>query len=527
MADNLVLFSVFLHSFLRALRLPFLPLRKLRYPRSHSSRGMRASFTSCPSANKVPIDDISTKTMLCHLDSALLRSDSTFSYFMLVAFEGGSLLRALLLLLTSPFLFLLNEDLRLRAMVFVSFCGLKKRGFNLGRSVLPKFFLEDVDLEGFNALMSANKKVVFSGLPRVMIEGFLVDYLGVDLVVGSELSAAGGYYTGLLQRGGGMGRMVVVLRNLFGEKKADVGLENINASDYHWLSCCKEAYMVGASEKRSRGTALPKEMYPKPLIFHDGRLAFRPTPLATLAMFIWLPTGFLLAILRSLVGLLLPYSMAPSVGSFLGLSLQLKVHGTPKARDGGVLYVCNHRTLLDPLYLSAALRRPVTAVTYSLSRVSELLAPIRTARLTRDRAKDGEKMKTLLSKGDLAVCPEGTTCREPYLLRFSPLFAELTDAIVPVALDVSVSMFYGTTASGFKCLDPLFFLMNPFPTYYVEIFEQLPQQLTCTKGHNSRYEVANHVQKKLADALGFDCTSLTRKDKYLVLAGNEGIVPSR
>ncbi|KAF3772167.1 Glycerol-3-phosphate acyltransferase 1 [Nymphaea thermarum] len=589
MADNLMLFSVFLHSFLRALRLPFVPLRKLRYPRSHSSRGMRASFASCPSATKVPIDDISTKTMLCHLDSALLRSDSTFAYFMLVAFEGGSLLRALLLLLTSPFLFLLNEDLRLRVMVFVSFCGLKKEGFKLGRSVLPKFFLEDVDLEGFQALMSANKRVVFSGLPTVMIEGFLLDYLGVDLVVGSELSAAGGYYTGLLQRGGGMGRMVVVLKNLFGEKKADVGLENIKASDYHWLSCCKrwpatdqrprngiawsktkvnwsrpelidwssvlsdiflinsvgipnafqshknnlrteraqEAYMVGASEKRSRGTALPKEMYPKPLIFHDGRLAFRPTPLATLAMFIWLPLGFLLAILRSLVGLFCPYSIAMFVGSFLGLSLQLKVHGTPRTRESGVLYVCNHRTLLDPLYLSGALHRPVTAVTYSLSRISELLSPIRTARLTRDRMKDGEKMKSLLSKGDLAVCPEGTTCREPYLLRFSPLFAELTDQIVPVALNVSVSMFYGTTASGLKCLDPLFFLMNPFPAYYVEIFEKLPQELTCTEGQSSRYEVANHVQKMLADALGFECTMLTRKDKYMVLAGNEGIVPSR
>lgn len=271
---------------------------------------------------------------------------------------------------------------------------------------------------------------------------------------------------------------------------------------------------------------LPRNKYPKPLIFHDGRLAFLPTPLATLSMFMWLPIGILLSVVRIFAGTCLPYALALRLAAATGITIRLK--GTPpKSTPGkGVLYVCTHRTLLDPVFLSASLAQPLTAVTYSLSKMSELLAPIKTVRLTRDRARDGQTMQRLLSEGDLVVCPEGTTCREPYLLRFSSLFAELADEIVPVAMNTNVSMFYGTTASGLKCLDPFFFLMNPRPGYEIYVLGRVPRELTCACGKTS-FEVANWIQKKLGAALGFECTGLTRRDKYLMLAGNEGVVKQK
>jgi len=44
-------------------------------------------------------------------------------------------------------------------------------------------------------------------------------------------------------------------------------------------------YLVSEAEKKT-WQILPRKKLSKPLIFHDERLAFRPGPIATLAMFI-------------------------------------------------------------------------------------------------------------------------------------------------------------------------------------------------------------------------------------------------
>lgn len=291
----------------------------------------------------------------------------------------------------------------------------------------------------------------------------------------------------------------------------------------------QDVCLMISSEERRNWHVLPKEKYPKPLIFHDGRLAFRPTPASTLAFFMWLPLGLLLSIFRVIFGISLPFNVSAPILAFSGTrstfsSPQSLSSLVPNEQNQkGMLYVCNHRTLLDPLYIAYALDKPLTAVTYSLSRFNELVSPIRTVRLTRDRDRDRESMDKLLSLGNLVVCPEGTTCREPYLLRFSPLFAELSDDIVPVAVDVKATMFYGNTASGHKWLDPFFHFLNPNPMYSIKIQDRLPRSETCHGGGKSRIEVANFVQRQIGNALGFACTSFTRKDKYMVLAGNEGV----
>ncbi|KAK2991779.1 hypothetical protein RJ640_015513 [Escallonia rubra] len=470
-------------------------------------------------------EELPRSTIVFHVEGALLRSSSVFPYFMLVAFEAGGILRALVLLFLYPFVCLVSRELALKIMVFLCFFGIKKESFRIGTSVLPKFFLEDVGHEGFEVVMKCGKKVGVSDLPSVMVEGFLKEYLGVDAVIGRKIKVACGYFTGLMEAKTGSS----VLNS---GKELDFHLIGFGCSGMfpheHIFSHCKDVFLVNEAEKR-KWTVLPRNKYPKPLIFHDGRLAFRPTSVDTLVMFLWLPLGLFLAIIRLIATITLPYKLSLPLLAFTGmrgrvarskLVASVEVEEKPTRK----VYVCNHRTLLDPVFVRIALMRPVAAVTYSLSRVSELISPIRTTRLLRDKDKDSKMMEKLLRHSDLVVCPEGTTCREPYLLRFSPLFAELSDEIVPLAIDVHVNVFYGTTASGLKCLDPVFFLLNPYPAYYIKILETLPISYTCSNGGKSSIEVANHVQTEIARALGFECTSLTRKDKYMILAGVEGTV---
>lgn len=286
----------------------------------------------------------------------------------------------------------------------------------------------------------------------------------------------------------------------------------------------QESYLVPA---KPGVEAVTRDKLPKPVVFHDGRLVQKPTPLIALLTILWIPVGFILACLRIAAGALLPMPLV--YYAFWALGVRVYVKGTPpppaqkSIGQSGVLFICSHRTLLDPIFLSTALRRPIAAVTYSVSRLSEFISPIKTVRLNRDRAKDAAMIKKLLEEGDLVICPEGTTCREPFLLRFSALFAELTDQIVPVAMANHMTMFHGTTARGWKGMDPFYFFMNPSPAYEVTFLNKLPQELTCSSGKSS-HDVANYIQRMIAASLSYECTSFTRKDKYLALAGNDGSV---
>uniref|UniRef100_A0ACD5UI13 Uncharacterized protein n=1 Tax=Avena sativa TaxID=4498 RepID=A0ACD5UI13_AVESA len=479
------------------------------------------------------------RTLVLDVEAGLLLpSRSLFPYFMLVALEAGGYLRGLVLLLLYPVILCMggDSDAAARVMAMAAFCGLRASRFRAGRAVLPKWFMEVVSAEGFEAMRisgaaGGRRVCVATRFPRVMVEGFLSEYLGAEAVVGKEMKVLWGFYTGLMEE-----EDEVVLeetKKIRAECGDAVGFSGSPEFLQHPLSrCCKDIHLV-TREDRATWQALPRSRYPKAVVFHDGRLAFMPTASSTLAMLMWLPFGVALGAARLAVALTVPYRYSTPILAATGMSWWLKAGERPplpgadgeRGRRRGQLFVCNHRTLIDPVYVSVALDRPVRAVSYSLSRLSELISPIgQTVRLTRDRDADGRAMARLLDRGDLVVvCPEGTTCREPYLLRFSPLFTELSDDVVPVGIAVETAMFYPTTADGLKCLDPLYYMVNPRMCYTVQFLEKV-STAAVREGKEPRADMANLVQRKMGDALGYSCTMLTRKDKYGMLAGNDGVV---
>ncbi|EES18341.1 glycerol-3-phosphate acyltransferase 5 [Sorghum bicolor] len=500
---------------------------------------MTMPTTSSAAAPASPPRARRSRSVVAELEGALLRSADTFPYFMLVAFEASGLPRFVLLLALWPLLRLLElgagrRDLALRAAAFVATVGVPRADVEaVSRAVLPKFMADDVDPAAWASFGSCEgKRVVVTRMPRVMVERFAKEHLGAHAVVGCDLEYSRlRRSTGLL-KGAGHDAVATRVRALFaGDDRPDLG---IGASEMasSFLTFCQE-------QLRPPFTADHDTNAPpfRPVIFHDGRLVCRPTPFMSLVILFWLPLGVLVAFVRIAVGLMVPIWTIPYIAPVFGGAVIIHGRAPPPVRvsddaaaaagsPSGVLFVCTHRTLMDPVVLATVLGRRVAAVTYSISRLSEILSPIPTVRLTRDRGVDAARMRAELARGDVAVCPEGTTCREPFLLRFSKLFAELSDSIVPVAMNYRVGLFHPTTARGWKAMDPIFFFMNPRPVYEVTFLNQLPAEATCAAG-KSPVDVANYVQRILAATLGFECTTLTRKDKYTVLAGNDGSVNAK
>ncbi|AEE75030.1 Phospholipid/glycerol acyltransferase family protein [Arabidopsis thaliana] len=364
----------------------------------------------------------------------ILKNKDSFSYFVLLAFDASGLIRFTVMLFHWPITKLLDvlryNNAALKLMIFIATVGLCEGEIEaVARTVLPKFYMDDVSMDTWRVFSSCKKRVVVTGMPRVMVE------------IRSPRSI----------------------------------LEPIMSS-------------IHALVMHSRKI----ELQPVPVIFNDGRLVKRPTPATALLILIWIPFGMVLSPIRILSGFILPMWIRTHAMSILGC--QIIVKGKPsqprEAVKSGVLFVCNHRTLMDPIVISTVLGRRVIAVTIKL---------------------------------DLVICPEGSTCRQPFLLRFSALFAELTDMIVPVAVNYRVGFFHANTVRGWNCMDMIFFFMNPRPGYEVTFLNKLPVEATCLSGKKP-YDVANHVQRILADTLGFECTNLTRKDKYKVLTGKDGTV---
>ncbi|KAI4299551.1 hypothetical protein L6164_032998 [Bauhinia variegata] len=469
--------------------------------------------------------------VISELEGTLLKDSDPFSYFMLVAFEASGLIRFAVLLILWPVIRLLSmvgmEDDALKLMIFVAVTGIPESEIeSVARAVLPKFYMDDLEMGAWRVFSSYENRVVVTKMPRVMVERFVKEHLRADEVIGSELITRFGFATGLAEYGS-IDTIARKVAKLFNNEEPSLGLGRrpviATSTDHSFLQLCKE---------QMHPPFLAKEEYhdhhlrPLPVIFHDGRLVKRPTASTALLIILWMPLGIVLAIIRIITSFMLPFWAIPYISRLFGGKVIVKGKPQPPPPSNGssgVLFVCSHRTLMDPVVLSLVLQRKIPAVTYSISRLSEILSPIPTIKLTRIRHVDAEKIKLELSNGDLVVCPEGTTCREPFLLRFSALFAELTDRIVPVAMNYRVGFFHATTARGWKGLDPVFFFMNPRPVYELTFLNQLPMEATCSSG-KSPHDVANYVQRILAATLGFECTNFTRKDKYRVLAGNDGTV---
>ncbi|VAH74708.1 unnamed protein product [Triticum turgidum subsp. durum] len=173
-----------------------------QYHHLQSSSGISTCPKIIQTCLRVPQDNehLRNKTLVLDVEGGLLRSTSTFPYFMLIAIEAGSFLRGFILLCLYPLLCCLPQEVETKIMVIVCFVGLREeKVVRVARATLPKYFLEDVGREGLEVVRGVKRVAgVCRLIPRVMAEAFLKEYTGFEVVVGREVKMIRGCYVGLL-----------------------------------------------------------------------------------------------------------------------------------------------------------------------------------------------------------------------------------------------------------------------------------------------------------------------------------------
>lgn len=130
--------------------------------------------------------------MISELEGTLLKEWDVFSYMMLVAFEASGVIRFALLLMLWPVIRVLDMvgmgESSVKLMIFVAMAGVAKSEIeSVARAVLPKFMMDDVDMDAWDIFRCYHNRVVVTKMPVVMVERFVKDHLRADEVIGTQL----------------------------------------------------------------------------------------------------------------------------------------------------------------------------------------------------------------------------------------------------------------------------------------------------------------------------------------------------